>query len=733
MVSIIIVNYQVKKELLSCIASIYSSKPKTVFEIVVVDNDETKTIEKELTEKFPQVRYIKNDNKGFGQANNVGASYAKGEFFFFLNPDTTVAQTTIDSLVSYLVTHKKTGIVAPMLYTTNGSIIPLQGARELTPLRAIFSFSLINKFFPKNSIAKYYWYLDEWDKKSIKEVKSIPGTAFVIRRTLYEKIQGFDENFFLYFEEHDLCKRVTGLKSGIVMHPKAKVFHTLGSSTKKSKKDISHIFKKSRFYYFKKHFGLLTALGTEAILRINKYTIFLILFIALGLYLRLFSVNTSMPFIGDQAWYYLSARDMLLSGKVPLVGIASSHPWLHQGALWTYLLAPVLWLCKFNPVSGAYLSATIGVVSIFAIYKLGSEMFSRNVGIISALLLTISPFVILLDRVPYHTSPIPFFTILLLYFLYKWIQGNSYYFPLLILMLAVLYNFEIAAFLFSILVFVIWLYGYTVKKKWARGIFKIKIIFLAFCGWFVVMLPMLLYDFSHGFPQTLKVAAWVGYRVLLFFGYPPLNSVPPVSFGDMTLYITESYQQMIFAANGFAAFVIIIASIFFLVSQLIKPSRKTAFVLLGAVNLFLILGLFLAKTPSGAYLPMVVPSVILLVALFFNYLLGNKVTAIKFIGIVGLISFIAGNSHYVFQKVSTDRLFLQRLEAAKDIVKDAEKKEYNLIGKGSASEFESFTMNYEYLTWWLGNGPSKKESELRFIISEENYSVQVKKEVIKEE
>ena len=75
--------------------------------------------------------------------------------------------------------------------------------------------------------------------------------------------------------------------------------------------------------------------------------------------------------------------------------------------------------------------------------------------------------------------------------------------------------------------------------------------------------------------------------------------------------------------------------------------------------------------------------------------------------------------------------FLQRVEAARSIVKDAGKKEYNLIGTGPGSSHESFTMNYEYLTWWLGNGPSKEEQALRFVISEENYGIQVQKEIVK--
>src|SRR5438067_630684 len=115
MISIIIVHYHVKKELLECIKSIIASKPKSSYEIIVVDNDEKKIIKKELSKKFPLVAYVPNENKGFGQGNNIGANHAKGDLLFFLNPDTKVYKGAIDALADYLNRYKKAAIVAPLL------------------------------------------------------------------------------------------------------------------------------------------------------------------------------------------------------------------------------------------------------------------------------------------------------------------------------------------------------------------------------------------------------------------------------------------------------------------------------------------------------------------------------------------------------------------------------------------------------------------------------------------
>src|SRR5689334_18999628 len=110
---------------------------------------------------------------------------------------------------------------------------------------------------------------------------------------------------------------------------KVSMVQTLCIFMKKNKStNIQEIFLHSRFYYFKKHFGLFQAIMTEMILRINKYTFLLIVILALGFFLRVSNIFNTMPFLGDQAVFYLSARDMLLSGTVPLVGIESSHPWL---------------------------------------------------------------------------------------------------------------------------------------------------------------------------------------------------------------------------------------------------------------------------------------------------------------------------------------------------------------------------------------------------------------------
>jgi len=349
MISIIIVQYHVKEELLDCIQSIKDSKPKAICEIIVVDNDEKKTIKKDLLKRFPKVIYIPNTNKGFGQGNNVGVKYAKGEFLFFLNPDTIVFKETIDILVSFLKKNKKAGVVAPFLLHDDKNPFEQQGVKELTPMRAVFALSLLNKLFPNNPVSKKYFI--QWDKLEIKEVDVVPGTAFMMTAELFKSLKGFDEKFFLYFEEFDLCKRIKQKGYKLFINPRVKIIHLWERSTKK-RNDINKIFKESRFYYFKKHFGIIPAILTDIILNIGKNSLLFLLIFILAAFLLLYKLETYMPFIPDQAWFYLSARDIFVKGQIPLLGITSSHTWLHQGALWTYMLAGALWIGRFNPFSG---------------------------------------------------------------------------------------------------------------------------------------------------------------------------------------------------------------------------------------------------------------------------------------------------------------------------------------------------------------------------------------------
>ncbi|MBU0572122.1 glycosyltransferase [Patescibacteria group bacterium] len=289
-VSIIIVHYKDKRRLFDCVLSIKQNKPKVSFEVIVVDNDEKATIRKTLKAKFKWAKYIRSPgNIGYGAGNNLGAKYAKGRYLFILNPDTKIILGSIDKLINFLEKNKRAGLVAPNLVDEKGKIFPQLGSKKLTPLRGIVALSFLNKLFPNNPISKKYWLTDVPMNKK-RQVDVVPGSAFLIRRQVFEKAKGFDENFFLYFEESDFCKRVKELGFSIYIIPNAQILH-FWKPGKPDTKKAKIIFAQSRFYYFRKHYGIASALIVEMFARFSKWHALLFAIVFIGVFSRLLGLQ----------------------------------------------------------------------------------------------------------------------------------------------------------------------------------------------------------------------------------------------------------------------------------------------------------------------------------------------------------------------------------------------------------------------------------------------------------
>lgn len=266
--SIVIVGLNVKEWLIPCLRSIFKNPPSFNFEVIYVDNgsDDGTCLEVKLL--FPKLKIIQSkENLGFTKANNLGFQYSKGEYLLFLNSDTEIVGQALSKMVNYLEVHKKIGVLGPKLYQNRTHELQISSTDELTPIRAIFAFTFLNKWFPNNRFSKKY-FLSDWNRSSIKTVAAVSGAALMIRKEIFEKVGGFDERFFIYFEESDLCHSVRKIGSQVVYYPKAEVIHFGGKTTDKIPRQMKSVFLSSRFKYFEKHFGLLAAILTETILRL---------------------------------------------------------------------------------------------------------------------------------------------------------------------------------------------------------------------------------------------------------------------------------------------------------------------------------------------------------------------------------------------------------------------------------------------------------------------------------
>ncbi|MBA3723792.1 MAG: glycosyltransferase family 39 protein [Candidatus Levybacteria bacterium] len=466
----------------------------------------------------------------------------------------------------------------------------------------------------------------------------------------------------------------------------------------------------------------------------TKLTYLIIIIVSISAGLLFYQLSELMQFFGDQGWYYLSARDMVLTGNIPTVGIASSHPWLHQGAYWTYILAAIFSVTNFSPIAPGYFTAGIGVITVLLMYVIGKRMFSPTVGLLAAFLYATSPLITIHARAPYHTSLIPLVTLFFIYSLYRWLSGKVICFPITIFLIAVLYNFQISTTPYLIVFALFVVYGFWGKKNYFTEILTRKILGLSFLAWLIPMIPMLIYDFQNGFPQTVKFVIWIGYRVALLFGFSSIHGdkvfEPLAPFMPFTI---EKIQQLIFLPNSYIA-ILLLLSPFLYVSYRLYVQFKEKKSSLALVTLYICFTLpfmsYLAiKTTSEAYWPMFFPSVILLISVAATYAIHVKklkvvtIVIILLVGITNAYSLVKNN--YLMNVSQFGFPFQERLTAAQIITTQADGREYNIQGVGAGSKFESFTMPYEYLTWYLGAKVSDDKENLQFTVIENNNGIRV--------
>jgi len=240
--SIVIVNYKSEKYLHDCIDSIRKKINNDILsDIVIVDNDGEADLR--ALEEIPSVRIIRSSkNKGFGSASNLGARSSEGDFLFFLNPDTRMISGGIEDILNDLQCDQSIGIVGGKLFDRNGMIQDWSAGNEISFASIISN----NLGFIKDR--------DIWESKDRIPVGWVSGTAFMIKKELFETIGGFDENFFMYFEDADLCKRVRDFGKTICFNPGLEIFHHGGASYEKE----AGAAQKAHYYesqdrYFKKH------------------------------------------------------------------------------------------------------------------------------------------------------------------------------------------------------------------------------------------------------------------------------------------------------------------------------------------------------------------------------------------------------------------------------------------------------------------------------------------------
>ena len=248
LVSVIIVNYNTKHLLKDCISSIYKITQNVSFEIIVVDNNSADGSESMVVDNFSEVIFIQSgSNLGFGNANNLGLSLAKGQLIFFLNSDTILLNNAIKVLADFLTANPSVAVCGGNLFDIelNPAISFSQSLPGIGSDLDVLFGNFFSKLYYKNNISFNY------SNSPLLIDGFISGADMMIRKSILEKVGCFDPDFFMYYEETELTWRIKKAGFKIASVPDAKIIHLEGASEAIKEKSINRS-NKSKYLYYKK-------------------------------------------------------------------------------------------------------------------------------------------------------------------------------------------------------------------------------------------------------------------------------------------------------------------------------------------------------------------------------------------------------------------------------------------------------------------------------------------------
>ncbi|MFN8672073.1 MAG: glycosyltransferase family 2 protein [Candidatus Sericytochromatia bacterium] len=249
LVSIIIVNFYSSNFLENCIKSIYEKTKNIEFEIIIANNSPEDNISY-LNEKYNIKIIESNINLGFSKANNLAVKEANGTYILFLNPDTEFLNDVLDIFINLLESSKFKVCGGELFYTKEIKQESYGNYPSLTQIIFELGLNKVFKTYYKKNLSTGII-----DKEGlIKEVDYVTGANLFIKKDAFEKVKGFDEDFFLYYEDTELCFRLKKHNYKIGFIPNAKILHHLGKSSKDETKKLI-IAEKSKYLFFQKSYG----------------------------------------------------------------------------------------------------------------------------------------------------------------------------------------------------------------------------------------------------------------------------------------------------------------------------------------------------------------------------------------------------------------------------------------------------------------------------------------------
>ncbi len=347
--SIIIVNYNVKEFLQNLLDSIYRASRDISAEIIIIDNASDDGSVEMVKEKYPAVILIENsENTGFAKANNMGLKIARGKYLLLLNPDTLVSEDTFTKMFAFFDSYPDAGLATCKMIGSDGNLQPAC-RRSFPDLWTSFTkVTGLSTLFPKSKLFARYnlTYLDE---NQTYEVDAISGAFMMMKREVYEKIGGLDEEFFMYGEDLDWCFRVQKAGYKVYYYHDTQIIHYKGESTRRSSLNETRVFYEAMHIFVKKYFS---------------YSVPIISLIRFAIFLR-----EMVAFLGKRKFILISAAMDLIFFNLTLYLAAVIHSetsttwrWFPDYGIPAVFTVPVAIHMLISILIGAYTKEKISVL-----------------------------------------------------------------------------------------------------------------------------------------------------------------------------------------------------------------------------------------------------------------------------------------------------------------------------------------------------------------------------------
>lgn len=258
--SIIFVLYNARDVIETALDAVYASVVNFDYEVIIVDNKSPDDSVNFIREKYlsqdgiaKKTKLIPNpQNDGFGIGNNIGMKQATGDYILLLNTDTKLAPDNLQTMINFLESRQDVGAATCKLVMANGEIDKASRRAEPNLLRSFFRLFGLQRLSPK--IFGGYNLMDK-NPEQESELEACSGAYLMMPRIAYQKIGGFDERFFMYGEDLDLCRSIREAGYKIWWYPQTACVHYRGQSTKKTSQKMLFAFYDAMWIYYKKWYS----------------------------------------------------------------------------------------------------------------------------------------------------------------------------------------------------------------------------------------------------------------------------------------------------------------------------------------------------------------------------------------------------------------------------------------------------------------------------------------------